>query len=236
MNEPARLFGVFYEPGKVFADVADVAEKPRWGIAPILVSILVSLALVYAISSHIGWETTIRQTLSNNPRMAELPAEQREKALATGTKIASIGSWAGAVLGAPFSVLIIAGVLTGLFNGLLGTELKFATMFAITAYALLVRALLNALMILLIYLKPPEEFNMQVSPFSPGAYMNRLENPKWLMSLAGSLDLFTIWSVILLAIGFSVAARKLSFAKSLTAIAIPWLLWVVAMMALQSFQ
>lgn len=233
MNEPARLAGVFYEPGKVFADVA---ENPRWGIAPILVSILVALALVYAISSHIGWDTTIRQTLANNSRMAELPAEQREKAIETGTKVARIGGWIGAILGAPFSVLIIAGVLTGLFNGLLGTELKFVQMFAITAYALVVRALLALLMILLIYLKPPEEFNMQVSPFSPAAYMNRLENPKWLMSLCGSLDLFTIWSVVLLAIGFSVAARKLSFAKALTAIAIPWLLFVVAMMALQSFQ
>jgi hypothetical protein len=132
--------------------------------------------------------------------------------------------------------LIVAGVLTGLFNGLLGTELKFAQTFAVTAYALLVRALWNALMILLVYLKPPEDFNIQVSPFSPAAYMNRLETPKWLMSLAGSLDLFTIWSIILLAIGFSVAAKKLSFAKSLTAIAIPWLIWVVGLMALQSFQ
>jgi hypothetical protein len=233
MNEPARLFGVFYEPGKVFADVA---EKPRWGIAPMLVSIVMGLALVYSISTHIGWDTTIRQMFANNPRMAEMPADQREKAIATATKISSIGGWIGAILGAPFSVLIIAGVLTGLFNGLLGTELKFVQMFAITAYALVVRALLALLMILLIYLKPPEEFNMQVSPFSPAAYMNRLENPKWLMSLCGSLDLFTLWSIILLAIGFSVAAKKLSFAKALTAIAIPWLLFVVAMMALQSFQ
>jgi hypothetical protein len=233
MNEPARILGVFYEPGIVFADVA---EKPRWGIFPILVSILVALALVYAISTHIGWEPTIRQTIANNPRTAELPADQREKAIATGTKIASIGGWIGAILGAPFSVLIIAGVLTGLFNGLLGTELKFAQTFAITAYALVVRALLAVLMILILYLKPPEEFNIQVSPFSPAAYMNRLENPKWLMSLAGSLDLFTIWALVLLAIGFSVAAKKLSFTKSLTTIAIPWLLWVVAAMALQSFQ
>jgi hypothetical protein len=233
MNEPSRIFGVFYEPGKVFADVA---EKPRWGLAPLLISILAGLALVYAISSHIGWETTIRQTLANNPRTAELPAEQREKAIETGTKIASFAGWIGAALGAPFGVLIIAGVLTGLFNGLLGTELKFAQTFAITAYALVVRVLLTGLLILLVYLKPPEEFNIQVSPFSPAAYMNRLENPKWLMSLAGSLDLFTIWSIVLLAIGFSVASRKLSFTKALTAIAIPWLIWVVGMMALQSFQ
>lgn len=231
MNEFARLSGVFFEPGKVFADVA---QRPRW-IAPILISMLIGLALVYAISTHIGWEPTVRQSVMNNSRTADMPADQREKAIAAGTKVASILGWVGALLGAPLSVLIIAGVLTGLFNGLLGTELKFAQTFAITAYALLVRAVLSALLILLVYLKPPEEFNIQVSPFSPAAYMNRLDNPKWLMSLAGSLDLFTIWVIILLAIGFSVAAKKLSFTKSLTAIGVPWLIWVVGLMVLQSF-
>jgi hypothetical protein len=66
--------------------------------------------------------------------------------------------------------------------------------------------------------------------------MNRQDNPKWLMSLAGSLDLFTLWTIVLLAIGFSVAARKLSFSKALITIAIPWLIIVVALMSLQSFQ
>lgn len=230
MNEPARLIGVFFEPGKTFADVA---EQPRW-VAPILISILIGLALVYAISSHIGWEQTIRKTIENNPRTADLTIDQREKAIATGVKIASIGGWAGAILGAPVSVLIIAGILTGLFNALLGTDLKFAQTFAITAYAMLVRGLLAALLILLVYIKPPGDFNIQVSPFSPAAYMNRLETPKWLMSLGASLDLFTIWALILLAIGFSVASKKLSFSKCLTAIGIPWLVWVVAMMVLQS--
>jgi hypothetical protein len=232
MNEPARLFGVFYEPGKVFADVA---QKPRW-IAPMLVSILMGLALVYTISTHIGWDQTIRKTLANNPRMAELPADQREKAIATGTKFASVIGWVGAIAGAPLFVLIIAGVLTGIFNGLLGAEIKFAQGFAITTYALLVRAVLSGMFILLAFLKPPEEFDLQVSPFSPAAYMNRLDNPKWLMALAGSLDLFTIWSIVLLAIGFSVAAKKLSFSKALITIMIPWLILVAAQMGLQSMQ
>jgi hypothetical protein len=231
MTEIGRVAGVFYEPGKVFADVA---QKPRW-IVPMLISILAGLALVYAISSHIGWETTIRQTLANNPRTADMPAEQREKAIATGAKVGSIIGWVGAILGAPFSVLIIAGVLTGIFNGLVGTDVKFAQAFAITTYALLVRAVFTGILILLIYLKPPEDFNIQVSPFSPAAYMNRLENPKWLMALCGSLDLFTIWAIVLLAIGFSVAARKLSFSKALMTILIPWLIVVAATMSLQSF-
>jgi hypothetical protein len=231
MNELGRLSGVFFEPGKVFKDLA---ERPRF-IAPLLISILVGLALVYSITTHIGWESTVRQTIANNPRAADLPADQREQAIARGAKVLSILGWAGAVVGAPLSALIIAGVLTGLFNGLLGAELKFAQTFAITCYAMLVRAVLTALMILLLYLKPPEDFNIQVSPFSLAAYLNRQETPKWLMSLAGSLDLFTIWTIVLLAIGFSVAARKLSFTKSLTAIVIPWLILVIAGMALGSF-
>jgi Yip1 domain len=231
MNELGRLSGVFFEPGKVFKDLA---ERPRF-IAPLLISILVGLALVYSISTHIGWESTIRQTFANNPRTADLPADQREQIVARGAKAASILGWVGAVLGAPFSALIIAGVLTGLFNGLLGAELKFAQTFAITCYAMLVRAVLAALLILVVYLKPPEDFNIQVSPFSLAAYLNRQDTPKWLMSLAGSLDLFTIWTIVLLAIGFSVAARKISFTKSLTAIVIPWLILVIAGMALGSF-
>jgi hypothetical protein len=231
MTEIGRLAGVFYEPGKVFADVA---QKPRW-IAPMLISILVGLVLVYAISTHVGWDLTIRKMFATNPRMEDMTVDQREKAIATATKISSIGGWVGAVLGGPFSVLIIAGVLTGIFNGLVGTDVKFAQAFAITTYALLVRALLAALMILLVYLKPPGEFDMQVSPFSPAAYMNRLENPKWLMALCGSLDLFTIWAIILLAIGFSAAARKLSFSKALITILIPWLIVVAATISLQAF-
>jgi hypothetical protein len=232
MTEPARLLGVFYEPGKVFADVA---ERPRW-LVPVIVSILLAVSLTYAISTHVGWDQTIRQAFANNSRVADLPADQREQLVARSTKFASIIGWVGAIIFPPLFVLIVAGVLTGIFNGLLGTELKFTQMFGITAYAFLVRGLYNLLLILLLYLKPPEDFNIQVSPFSPAAYMNRQENPKWLMSLAGSLDLFTIWTIVLLAIGFSVAAKKLSFSKALISIAIPWLILVAAQMVLQSSQ
>ena len=232
MNEFGRLSGVFFEPAKVFADVS---ARPRF-IVPLIIGILIALSFTYAISSHIGWDTTIRQSLVNSSRGDSLTPAQRETAVAQGAKFAGIIGWIGAVAGPPLFMLIIAGILTGLFNALLGTDVKFAQGFAITAYAFLVRGLYTLLLILIMFLKPPEDFNIQVSPFSPAAYMSRQDNSKWLMSLAGSLDLFTFWVIILLAIGFSVAAKKLPFSKALTAIGIPWLVWVVALMALQSFQ
>jgi hypothetical protein len=232
MTELGRLSGVFFEPSKAFADVA---ERPRW-IVPIVIAIVFALTFSYAMSTHVGWEATVRQSMVNNPRVADLPADQREQIIEKGAKAASILGWVGAIVGPPFFTLVIAAVLTGIFNGMLGTELKFKQMFAITAYAFLARAIYTVLLVIILYLKPPEDFDIRVSPFSLGAYLNRQETPKWLLSLAGSLDLFTIWVLILLAIGFSVAAKKLSFAKALITICIPWLVLVVAGMVLQSFQ
>ena len=233
MNVLSRLAGVFFEPGKVFADIA---ERPSFAwVAPMVVATLLGLSFSYAVSTHVGWEQIVRKTIANNPRTADLTAEQREQAVERGAKIGGMIAWVGAVVGPAFFTMIIAGILTGLFNAMLGTELKFSTMFSITAYAFLIRAIYTILLILIMYLKPPEEFDIQLSPFSIAGYLNRQETPKWLFSLAGSLDLFTLWTIVVLAIGFSVASKKLSFTKSLTAIGIPWLVWVVALMGLQSF-
>ncbi|HVO99667.1 MAG TPA: YIP1 family protein [Bryobacteraceae bacterium] len=232
MSEIGRLAGVFFEPGKVFADLA---AKPRW-LVPILISILLGLCFVYALNSRVGWDQTIRQAMTNNPRTADLTPAQKEQAIQRGAQVAAIVAWIGAILGPPVFVLVIAGVLTGLFNALLGTDLRFGQMFSITAYAMLVRGLYTVLIVLILYLKPPEDFDIRFNPFSIGGYLNRTDTPKWLMSLATSFDLFSIWSIVLLAIGFSVASKKLSFGKCLTAIAIPWLVVVVALMGLQSFQ
>ncbi len=232
MSEIGRLAGVFFEPGKVFADLA---AKPRW-LVPILISILLGLCFVYALNSRVGWDQTIRQAMTNNPRTADMTVAQKEQAIQTGAKFAAIVGWIGAILGPPVFVLIIAGILTGLFNALLGTDLKFGQMFSITAYAMLVRTLYTVLILLVLYLKPPEDFDIRVNPFSIGGYLSRTETPKWLMSLATSLDLFSIWTVVLLAIGFSVASKKLSFGKSLAGVAIPWLVVVVALMGMASFQ
>jgi hypothetical protein len=232
MSEPGRLAGVFFEPGTVFADLA---ERPRF-VWPIVIMMLLGLAFSYAISNRVGWDQTIRQTLTNNPRTADLTPAQKEQAIARGAQVAGVIGWVGAIVGPPIFILIVAGILTGLFNALLGTDLKFAQMFSITAYAMLIRGLYSILIIVIMYLKPPEDFDLRFNPFSIGGYLDRSETPKWLMSLLTSLDLFSIWVVVLLAIGFSVAAKKLSFTKALTAVAIPWLLVVMASMVLQSFQ
>lgn len=63
-----------------------------------------------------------------------------------------------------------------------------------------------------------------------GYFLDAVSTPKWLYSLATSIDAFTIWMVLLLATGLSAAARKISWATSFTWVMGSWALWVVIKM------
>src|ERR1022692_1608204 len=50
----------------------------------------------------------------------------------------------------------------------------------------------------------------------------------WILySLASSFDLFSFWTILLLAVGISVAARKFALSKALVAVVLPWGVLVV---------
>ena len=124
--------------------------------------------------------------------------------------------------------LIVAGAML-LVCKMMGTSLRFKQMFAITAYAMLPGLIFTILAIVVMFLKNPDDFNLQ-NPlfFNIGAMMEPPPNSgKFLYSLASSIDLFTFWMILLLATGISVAARKVTFSKAIVAVAAPWIIWVL---------
>jgi hypothetical protein len=230
MSEFSRVTGVFFEPKKAFTDIA---ERPRW-IVPLILVILANMAFTIAISQRIGWERIIGQQIESNPRTAQLPAAQRAQAVAMGAKIASISSYAGPIVGVPMYSLISAGILLGIVAGLLSVSLKFKQVFAVICYSGLPGVIFSILAIVVIFLKNPDEFNMR-NPlaFNPGAFMDPAGGSKFIYSLATSLDLFTIWTVLLIATGLKAAAgRRLSFGGALFAVALPWAILVLGKAAL----
>ena len=83
------------------------------------------------------------------------------------------------------------------------------------------------LAIVVLFLKDPAEFDLRNSVASNLAvFLDPDTTPAWLLGLAGSLDLFVFWPLLLLATGFSVAARKLSWSKSFTWVVATWAVWV----------
>jgi Yip1 domain len=233
MSEIARLTGVFTDPKRAFQDIA---AKPRWWV-PLSLLVILALAFNVSFSRRVGWERFMNQTFDSNPRTQNMPPEQRARAIEQGTKIASVMAYVGAIAGVPLFALLVALALMLVFNVSFGAQLRFPQTFGVTSYAILPRVISASLAILVMFLKNPDDFNLE-NPlaFNIGAFLDPQASPKWLVSLGSSLDLFSIWTIVLLAIGMSVAARKVTFGKALAAVSIPWGVLIVVKSALSGLR
>jgi hypothetical protein len=223
LSEISRIIKVFTSPAEAFADIV---RRPRW-LAPLLLLMAAACLMIYLYSTHVGWERFIRQTIETNERIQQLPADQKETVLAQQRKFIPIFSYIGPLIFIPVGMAVVAGVLTLVFKVLHDAPLKFKQVFAITNYASLPGVISTLLAIGVMFIKDPDDFNLQnPTAFNAGAFLSTTA-PKWQTALLGSFDLFSFWSIFLLATGMKVAAPKLSFGQCLMGIVIPWLLYVV---------
>ncbi|HWB82734.1 MAG TPA: YIP1 family protein [Bryobacteraceae bacterium] len=226
MSEISRLSGVFFEPKQTFADIA---QRPRW-LIPLLLVIVSGLCYCYAFSQHVGWERIMQHALETNERMAQMPPEQRDRVIAMQVKYGPLEAYAGVLFGVPVSFLVIAGVLLGIVAGLMSVPVRFKQVFSIVCYASLPGVIFAVLAIVVVFLKNPDDFNIQ-NPlaFNVGAFLDPTTTSKFIYSIATALDLFSLWTILLIATGLSAAGgKKLSFGGALTSVIVPWGVFVLA--------
>jgi hypothetical protein len=221
MNEAARLVGVFFSPGKAFADIA---RRPRWWVPVILIAILSTIYLT-AFTRIVGWESVIRPSIEQLPNAQAMTAQQREQMITTAAGFYKYVGYAS-VLTTLFYVFVVAVILMFLFDTMMSASIGLKRMMAIVAYGCLPLMIQTALSMVVLFLKDPEEFNLR-NPlmFNVGAYLSP-DSPAVLRALGSSIDVFTLWIIVLLAIGVSAAGRKISVGKAFFAIAALWAVFV----------
>ena len=224
MSEPGRLFGVFWAPKPVFQDLA---ARPRWWV-PLILMMCLALCTVFAIAHFIGWDTVLEQQLQSNPRIQQMSPAQQQAIIQQTGKFVSISAYVGAALFTPAMMLLVAGVLLLLFRTVTGAEVSFRQAFSFASYSFLPLGLSNILVIVVVSFVHPADFDVE-NPLALnlGWLVDPQTAPKWLHSFATSVDFFVIWLMLLLALGFSVAAKRLSYKKSLTLVVSAWLVLVL---------
>jgi hypothetical protein len=225
LGEGSRLTGVFFEPAKTFADVA---ERPGFWV-PLILIMVFSLSYMVLFGQHVGWERMIRHQTEMSSRSAQMSPEQREQGIQMGLKVAPIFAYVGVLLGVPLGTLIWAAVLLGIVKGMMSAQVRLKQVFAIICYSGMPGLIMVLLAIAVMFLKPPDDFNLQ-NPlvFNPGAFMDPTTTSKFLYSLASSLDLFRLWQLVLIGIGLKAAGGKtLSMGGAMTAVFLPWAIWVL---------
>jgi len=217
-----RVIGVFTRPKETFADIG---ARPSW-VVPLVIVLVVQLVFMVLVGQHIGWEKVVTQQMEKSSQTQNMSQEQKDQAIQMGTKFAAGMSYGGVLIGVPIVLALMAGVLM-LTMSMVGGKFNFKQSFAIVTHASLIGVIAGILGMIVMFLKAPEDFDIQ-NPlaFNLGAFMPD-GTPKALVSLASSIDLFSLWTIWLLAVGYSAASGKLKFSKALIAVILPWAVYVL---------
>lgn len=206
LSQTARIVNTFIAPRKTFADVQ---RNASWW-APWLVLSIVSLAFVFVMNREIGFEQISKNEIAHSSKadqFEKLPPDQQAKQLRVTTSLTKYLSYA-----IPITNLIIFAIVTAVLMGtfaLAGARVPFGRAFAIVMYGALpsvIGALLGIISMIAGGMSgslDKEAFNVR-NPVAtnPAYFMDPMGN-KFLYGMVSALDIFVIWAIVLIGIGFS---------------------------------
>jgi hypothetical protein len=228
INHFGRITGVFFSPKKTFTSIA---ERPSW-VAPLLLLVILGTCVGGLLNSKMNWAEYIRHKAEENPRFSQLSEEQKDRALGGQIKFWSNFTYGVAAVAVPVSALFFALIYWGAFNLFSGAGLRYGAAFGITAHAFLPTAISNILALIILPLKSYGDVDPEnIVATSLRAYLPE-GAPKPLVALGGSLELFWIWFLVLIVIGFAAAnPKKIKPAASFGIVFGIWGVWVLAKVA-----
>jgi hypothetical protein len=229
-NAFERVIGIFFEPDAVFADIA---RSPGF-ILPLVLVILCSAGTATVMVNRIDMRDFMAKQLEKNPRTESMPAAQKEQAIENGAKFTKFAFFATPVF-VPISMLVIAGILMVMANFVFGGTATFKQLFSVVAHAQMVGIILGILIVVILFLKDPSDVDLQNPIASNLGMLIPIETSKFLHRLAVSLDIFSFWQMYLLGSGAAICGR-LSKAKGIMAIGIPWFIYVLVVSGLATLQ
>lgn len=220
----ARIPGALFSPTKTFESIA---RRPTW-LPPLLLWTALSLAVTFVLLPRVDYDRMIRSSIEK--RGQTLPEERIQSIVESQKKMAPILYGAFGALTPALISLIVTLVFWGAFKAF-GWDATFRQAFGATTHAFL-PGVLGALVLL-----PVLASRESVDPRNMGELLRSnlgfLVPPesKILHSLAQSVDVFSLWSLVLFVIGYS-AAAKVSRKAAAGVIVTLWAVYVLAKSAL----
>ena len=220
----ARVIGVLFNPRATFEDIV---RKPSWLLPFVIYLVLVVLVCV-SLNMRMNWREYVSQQIEKSSQASQLSADQKEQRIEGGAKLAPVFTY---VFGLGFQLIFVFGmtfIMWGAYSLLGGISTNFSTAIGITAHAFLTGLISSPLFLAILYLKPAGTVDLENPVAANLAAILPDDSAKWLFALCKSIDLFSIWTLILLAIGFAaVNPRKLKGAKAYTVAFSVWAAFVL---------
>lgn len=211
-----RIVGIFTAPKDAFISID---ARPTW-LVPFLITTIIILALsVWTL------DINVKDQLAAWERM-DMPQEQFEQMKArTEGPFRYIG-----LAFIPVSTLAVWAILAGIylfgFNTIMGGEGKYKKVFSVMAWTSLIGTLGFIVNRILVYSKGTGHgVTTSLAALLPTPAVG--ESPPVLYRALSQFDLFGIWSLVVMIIGFAIVSR-VEMKKSAILVIVLWLIYVLA--------
>jgi hypothetical protein len=219
-----NLIDVYFSPREAFTRIV---RKPAF-VIPLVAYIVLVLAFTGIWMSKVDAREFSKTQLEESGYWDRIPAEQRETIIEQSAGRMRIFGWLGPVVFIPLMLVVTAAALMFVFRFFYASEATFKQAMAVVSWVFFAVAQLTTPLLLLV-LQLKGDWN--IDPNSAiqanlGLLLDKSEAAKPLWALFTSIDVFSLWMIFLLAVGFGVASRKTT-GSALWGVAIPWILIVL---------
>ncbi len=210
-----KLAGIFISPRETFETLD---RKPTW-LVPFLIITAVVLVMT-VLTRDIGMQDMMARF-----EASDMPQEQIDRIVEQSQGPVRYIQMAAIPLFMIAAWCFFAGILLFTGNTILGGKSTFKKMLSMVSWASLIGVLSSVIHTALIITKGTTQgvttsLALLLADPEPGA------KPSFLFRLLSKFDVFTIWEMVLWAIGTSVLYR-FSMKKSAGMVAVLWVLWVI---------
>jgi hypothetical protein len=227
----SRLGGVYLSPKNTFQEIGSSPSV----LMPIIVLIVIGFLLGFYIVKTIDVQSIVVAQMEKLVEQGKMPKEAMEQSLPFSEKIAQISILVMATLAGTILALIYAG-FAKMFSAFQGAQNKYRALFSVTLHVMIAIAIVHSILIILvIHFKGAADVDINnlnsVVASNLGAVIGGLLSedslPKFVMKLMEYVDVFAIWTIALLSIGYSAVSRKLKISTAAS-----WLIAAYAIIAI----
>lgn len=225
MESLQRVAQVLWAPTETFRKIG---ERPTWAVA-LVVLLVLGGALGFLAVQKIDpgdQRDLMRETFEERGLRGEELERQLDQAMGFNERFAPWFPAAGLCFGV-FAYLLIALLFWVTFR-LAGGQLGFPQSFSVTLHALVPQGL-SALLAIPVVLGQesidPEAAQRGTFLASNLGFLAPEDASQAVVTLLSSLDLFSLWTVVLLILGYSVVAR-VSKGVAAGVVVVAWLVWI----------
>jgi hypothetical protein len=199
-NLAARVLGVLFAPRATYASVA---AHPRALGVLVFVILFGAIGTYTFLSTEVGRTAMLEQQVESMKSFGVKVTDQMIDRMEQGAERGKYFAGVGQAVFFSVAALAIAGIALAVFNAVMGGDATFKQVFAIVAHSAVIFSVSQAFGLPLAYAREKMSGATNLAVFAPF-----LDDTSFAARALGAIDLFVLWWLVSLAIGFGVLYKR----------------------------